>query len=254
MYFDLIRNGSEQNFLRLMPVSARKPLLDDWYRGGGKMKIWLDYQDFDYTNQTGIWLPAYDPKKAFGEQLLTRMNAINARPDPINRCRSGSCYRSSVDRSFKQSEQLFSRLVSRPAAGLGVIDHFPETTLLRVDAPDGSREIYTVLRNRSHSNVAFMMGEERRYQPGLDTLTIYPGVLTSYPNFMFVLPSREVAAFVAALQQVDSDADFERIVERWGIRRTHPDFWSYFHDLEAYLRETEPIEAGALDMNRYENL
>ncbi|WP_430962441.1 hypothetical protein, partial [Pseudomonas aeruginosa] len=25
-------------------------------------------------------------------------------------------------------------------------------------------------------------------------------------------------------------------------------------DLEAYIRETEPVEAGALDMNRYENL
>ncbi len=44
LYFDLIRNGAEQNFLRLMPVDARQPLLDDWYQNSGKLKMWMDYQ------------------------------------------------------------------------------------------------------------------------------------------------------------------------------------------------------------------
>ncbi|MOA32404.1 Fatty acid cis/trans isomerase (CTI) [compost metagenome] len=126
--------------------------------------------------------------------------------------------------------------------------------MLRVELPGGKREVYTALRNRAHSNVAFMMGESLRYQSGLDTLTIYPGVLSSYPNFMFDLKAGEAGAFVSALEQVREQADFDRVVERWGIRRSHPQFWFYFHDLDAYLRETEPVEAGVLDMNRYENL
>ncbi|MOA47042.1 Fatty acid cis/trans isomerase (CTI) [compost metagenome] len=56
------------------------------------------------------------------------------------------------------------------------------------------------------------------------------------------------------MEQVKSQTDFDRVVERWGIRRSNPQFWSYFHDLDAYLRETEPVEEGVLDMNRYENL
>ena len=44
------------------------------------------------------------------------------------------------------------------------------------------------------------------------------------------------------------------MVARWGIRRSHPQFWQYFHDLSAYIQETEPVEAGVLDMNRYQNL
>ncbi|MBP9614627.1 MAG: fatty acid cis/trans isomerase, partial [Thiopseudomonas sp.] len=40
----------------------------------------------------------------------------------------------------------------------------------------------------------------------------------------------------------------------WGIRRTHPQFWQHFHDLSEHIREREPLEAGVLDMNRYENL
>ena len=126
--------------------------------------------------------------------------------------------------------------------------------MLRVELDDGSREIYSVLRNRAHSNVAFMLGEELRYQPRLDTLTIYPEVLSSYTNFLFRLPASEVDEFVRQMEGVTDQASFERIVERWGIRRSHPEFWRYFHDLSEHIRATQPLEAGVLDMNRYENL
>lgn len=102
--------------------------------------------------------------------------------------------------------------------------------------------------------MAFLLGESYRYQPRLDTLTIYPGVLSSYPNFMFNVPAAEVAAFVDAMQQASDPQAFEKIVERWGIRRTHPQFWTWFHDLNRYIKEQDPREAGVLDMNRYENL
>ncbi|WP_208530970.1 fatty acid cis/trans isomerase, partial [Pseudomonas aeruginosa] len=254
LYFDLIRNGAEQNFLRLMPVDARQPLLDDWYQNSGKLKMWMDYQAFDDDTPSALGLPEKQPKKAFAEELLRRYGDLNARPDPINRCLDGNCYRPGIDRELQDAEQAFSRLVSRPAAGLKVIERFPEATMLRIRTSSGKREVYTVLRNRAHSNVAFMLGESLRYQPGLDTLTIYPGVLSSYPNFMFDLPATDAEAFVGALEAAKSSEDFDKVVERWGVRRSNPRFWSYFHDLEAYIRETEPVEAGALDMNRYENL
>ena len=79
-------------------------------------------------------------------------------------------------------------------------------------------------------------------------------MLSSYPNFIFNVEAGEVPAFVEALEQARGGQAFERVVERWGIRRSHPEFWGYFHDLTAYLQETEPREAGVLDMNRYQNL
>lgn len=253
LYFDLIRNGAEVNFLRLMPAESRTAILDDWYQNSGKLKMWLDYEDIDDDTPTGLFLPVERAKGSFAAQLLKRYADLNARPDPINRCTTGNCYRPGIDPALQQAEQALSQLVSRPAAGLKVIDQLPEATLLRVELANGRREVYSVLRNRAHSNVAFMMGEELRYQPGLDTLTIYPGVLTSYPNFLFNLRAEEVPEFVSALGQVKDTAAFDKVVERWGIRRSHPQFWRYFHDLSAYIRETEPVEAGVLDMNRYQN-
>lgn len=254
LYFDLIRNGAEQNFLRLMPAGTREDFLDDWYQNSGKFKMWLDYESIDDDKASALTLDEKDPKRDFANQLLSRYGDLNARPDPINRCDGAYCSRPNIDPALQNAEQALSRLVSRPAAGMRVIDLLPEATMLRIQAPSGKRVFYSMLRNRAHSNVAFLLGESLRYQPGLDTLTIYPGVLSSYPNFMFNIPAEQVPAFVAEMENAKDAHRFEKIVERWGIRRSHPQFWQYFHDQTQYILETDPKEAGVLDMNRYENL
>ncbi|ODJ90149.1 peptidylprolyl isomerase [Pseudomonas viridiflava] len=254
LYFDLIRNGAEINFLRLMPADLREGLLGDLYQDSGKVKMWLDYQDIDDDTPTGIGLDKKSPVRDFANKLIQRVGPLNASPDPINRCDGAFCSRPGLSSSFAQAEQALSRLTSRPAAGLKVIDLLPEATMLRIEDRTGKREMYSMLRNRAHTNVAFLLGESYRYIPGLDTLSIYPGVLSSYPNFMFNVPAAEVPAFVDAMQQSKDQASFEQIVQRWGIRRTHPLFWTYFHDLNRYIQETAPREAAVLDMNRYENL
>lgn len=254
LYFDLIRNGAEQNFLRLMPADKREAFLDDWYQNSGKLKMWMDYQDIDDDSPTGLNLPGPDPKSSFVQQLQARYVDINRRPDPINRCTGADCYRANFPQSQQDAEQALSRLTNKPAAGLKVILQLPEATMLRVEEDNGTVDVYSLLRNRAHSNVAFMLGESLRYQPGLDTLTVYPGVMSSYPNFMFNVPVRQVPEFVAAMEQVKDAEAFEQLVQRWGVRRSHPEFWRYFHDLDRYIQRTDPVEAGILDMNRYENL
>ncbi|MBK5476841.1 fatty acid cis/trans isomerase [Pseudomonas sp. TH21] len=254
LYFDLIRNGAEQNFLRLMPADSREDFLDDWYQNSGKLKLWLDYEAIDDDTPTGLHLDAKDPKRDFANQLLARYGDLNASPDPINRCDGAFCSRDGIDPALQDAEQALSRLTARPAAGLKVIDQLPEATMLRIETTRGKRVVYSMLRNRAHSNVAFLLGEAYRYQPGLDTVTIYPGVLSSYPNFMFNIPAQEVPEFVAEMEQAKDANRFEKIVDRWGVRRSHPLFWQYFHDLSRYIHETTPVEEGVLDMNRYENL
>ncbi|MGH8439361.1 MAG: fatty acid cis/trans isomerase [Pseudomonas sp.] len=255
LYFDLIRNGAEVNFLRLMPAEQRGAILSDWYQNSGKVKMWMDYEEIDTDTPSALQLAANDPKRDFGLKLIQRTGSLNAAPDPINRCQGAYCSRAQMNEEFRGVEQTLSRLVSRPAAGLKVISQLPEATMLRIEGQGGQRQVYSLLRNRAHSNVAFMLGEAYRYQPGLDTLTLFPGVLSSYPNFMFNVPAADVPEFVEDLEAARDDPDrFERVVMRWGVRRSHPQFWQYFHDLNSYIKETDAVEAGVLDMNRYENL
>lgn len=111
-----------------------------------------------------------------------------------------------------------------------------------------------MLRNRAHSNVAFILGEDLRYEPDLDTLTIYPGILSAYPNFAFNVPAQETEPFVQALQRVKTPADWQQVVQTWGVRRSNPHFWDVFDDFTQYMLDNSPIQAAVLDINRYENL
>lgn len=257
LYFDLIRHGAETNFLRLLPPAAREGLLDDWYQDSGKLKMWLYYPKTDVKSPTAIAYASTQPeleKEELARLLLTRFEKINSRPDPINRCSDDHCWRADQPEWIRKADRAFSRIAARPAKGLPVVYSLPEASMLRVYKPNGEREIYTILRNRAHSNVAYMAAETLRYQPDRDTLTIYPGVLTSYPNFAFNVKAAEVDEFALAMQSASRKEDFEEIVRHWGIRRSHPDFWKFFHDYTAYIHEHEPVETAILDMNRYENL
>jgi hypothetical protein len=102
-----------------------------------------------------------------------------------------------------------------------------------------------------------MLGESLRYEPEKDTLTVVPGLATVYPNFMFVVPAGELSDFTAALADqslVNRVAFVERLVAKWGVRRSSPEFWSRFHAINRYLYDADPVEAGMPDLNRYVDL
>lgn len=254
LYFDLIRNGAEQNTLRYFPAELRKPVLDHWYQDGGKLRLKLSYASIDTRHPTAIPFQTSTPVNEFNANLVKRFANINARPDPLNRCDSERCYRQTAPAWQQQSDITLSQLASRRAGNLKAIDFLPEVTMIRVENADAEQEVYTLFRNRAHSNVAFMFNEDMRYQPELDTLTLYPGVLSSYPNFMFNVQQGALQDFVDQLNAVEKEEDFTRVVSQYGIRRTHPQFWHYFHTLTRYMEVNEPSQAAILDMNRYRNL
>jgi hypothetical protein len=254
LYFDLIRNGAEQNTLRYLPADARKTVLGNWYQKTGKLKLFISYVSVDTDTPTAIEYRSTTPMREFDAHLLERFARLNARPDPINRCTGEHCYRDNATALERKTEQTLSVIASVAAARLPVINHLPEVSLIQIEGNNGERAIYTLFRDRAHSNVAFMLGESLRYQPERDTLTLYPGVLASYPNFMFQVAENDLNAFRDALQSVQDQDDFTRMVDRFGIRRTDPDFWRLFHAPTRYLEKQHPTEAGILDMNRYENL
>lgn len=254
LYFDLIRNGAEHNFLRLVPAGQRKMLLDDWYQDLGSLKFGIVYQDINDTLPSAEVLASDNPKRELAHRILENFQSINAASqDPLNRCQEGSCMRSSQPLWIQRADKALSKLAARPASEIVGITQLPEVTFVRVTNDRKARTVYTLLRNRAHSNVAFMLGEALRYQPDKDNLTVYPGIAGSYPNFIFDVPVSEIEKFSAMLSQADSAEPFEEIVMNWGIRRTHPRFWDILHDITDWQKAQQPLSAGIFDINRYEN-
>ena len=254
LYFDLLRNGSEQNFLRLLPASERAAHLQNWYAGSGRIKLWLTYSGADNDTPSLLKLPEGKGYQAFSAQLPKRFAQVASTRDQLNRCVDHRCYRMDQPLVVQRSDALLHPLTTKKAKEAPFILQLPEVTFLRVEYANGQREMYSLLRNRAHKNVAYMLGEDWRYQPKRDRLTIAPGLVGSYPNFMFNVKSDELIEFVDQLGAMKKASDLDPIAARWGIRRTHPDFWFYFNDLKTYMDETNPVEAGVFDMNRYENL
>lgn len=254
LYFDLIRNSSEHNFLRLIPNGQRTDILHDWYQQAGKLKFGIFYENIDDVSPSAEGFATEDPKQELALRILERFEPVNAMADdPINRCRTTDCMRPDQPLWIKKTDQALSTLAARPAADLPGINRLPEVTFIRVKHNHAERTVYTVLRDRAHTNVAFILGEELRYQPEKDHLTIYPGIIGSYPNFIFDVPSTDIEKFALLLGSAKNDKHFERIVEAWGVRRTHPHFWEILHDITAWQKERDPLLAGIFDVNRYEN-
>ena len=259
LYFDLIRNGSEQNFLRFVPAEQRQALYNQWYQGHAQLKDAIAYTDFDHTTPTALTYSKTDLEtnrsvlQRFAAQLGERAGAVAGTPDTLNRCAHNNCQRPDLSAEQQQIQTLLQPLAHATGASLPVIKLLPEVSFLRVTNGD-QRWVYSLVHNRAHSNVAFMFGEEDRLQPERDDLTIMEGTLGSYPNFSFNVELQALPDFVAALQATEDSQGLEQVADRWGVRRTHPQFWEILADFRQYVEETDPTQAGLFDINRYQNL
>lgn len=254
LYFDLIRNGSEQNLLRLLPAEHRQTYLEEWYQGTGLIKRKFSYAPVDIQSPVAESYQTAQPYQELTQKLLSEFSAINAfAEDPLNRCQQDSCARTQEDDWIQQSDKQLTELSQWQVKNTPAMHWLPEVTLLRVHK-DTEDTLYTLLRNRAHSNVAFMLGESLRHQEERDSLTIYPGLIGSYPNFIFDLPAQSLPLWLEAMKGVKTEKDFEQVVQTFGIRRTHPRFWQVLEAIQAWHRQQQPLEAGVLDINRYKNL
>lgn len=255
LYFDLIRRESELNYLRFLPPGRREAIRLSWYRGLASIRLELTYVNVDAITPTQIPYGSGQPENEFADNVLDHLKKLGGTFDPINRCQTRSCTASSGPISNQTKiQKTLRRLVERPLSAAPYIEHLPEIAFLTVDLGGGQNLLYSIIRNRAHTDVAFILGEGLRLEPQKDTLTIAPGVLGSYPNFMFRSKFEDLESFTTELLTSRSAEQFDKFVEKWGVRRTHPEFWQVLHGVTDYVKRTNPVQAGILDINRYRNL
>ncbi|AGS40015.1 MULTISPECIES: fatty acid cis/trans isomerase [Cycloclasticus] len=256
LYFDLIRNSSEVNFLRLMPADYREPLYKKWYPTFANIKTEFTYHDIDIDSPVAI---NYETKEPYSELLTSQLNdypALSKAKDSINRCdaechEAASLKKETFEHQGTQINQLLSKLASTPASQLKAINWLPEISFIKIEQLDGQFLSYSMLKNRRHSSVSFILGESLRHQDQQDTLAIFPELIGSYPNLMFVISIKELNDFVFALSQADTPEAFDAVINKWGIRRMNPNFWNVLHDFTTSLNTKRPLESGIYDINRY---
>ena len=258
LYFDLIRSGGENNFLHFMPPGVRTAMRDSWYQGKrAEKKLADDYVVVNEDLPVQIDYRGTDPKAEFVALVSARLKSLVGPPDVLNRCAKPPCYRTGASAAERQVDASLQTLTSKPAShdGMQFVDFMPDISFVRITTGDPDMDMaYTLVRNKAHTNVAFLLEEEKRREPLKDTLTAHRGLLGSYPNFMFNVSLDSIESFSADLHAVSTREQFIELVGHYGLSRTHPEIWTNFQWFVDYMRRTLPVEAGVYDLNRYKKV
>jgi hypothetical protein len=253
LYMDHLRMQSENLFLAFVPVYRREDIRASWYVGAERDRSYQVNNLRSNHHATQIHFKTRDVDRELIEMILARNPAVTGPPDLLNRCSEPPCDSSTASPVEKIADRALQTISG--VTGAWVVE-LPEMSYLRVRS-GGNAELdasYSLIHNRAHTNVAAMFGEDKRLIPEQDTLTIAHGYLGSYPNFLFEADAAEIDAFVRALTSVENAANFEEFVNRWGIRRTSPRFWSSVDWIHRDAKRRNPTEAGLFDFGRYNNL
>lgn len=238
LYMDFLRMEGEYNFLLLVDEHERTLRVKSWYRNvGGLKKYWIS-KHLDKTKLKGVW-----EHEGIHDlhQVYSKLKGVLRKVD-----RSGR-WNLSVDSSDAVQRSLAALALSPPAAAT----QLPEMTLVLVRGE--TDRLFTILRESAYANVARLLLDSERRRPSEDRLEIVQGVLGSYPNALLQVDENEVQELVDAIQHITREGDYARLLSRFGVRRTDPNFWEFSDRIHAAFARIDPIEYGRLDYNRLEN-
>lgn len=238
-YMDFLRMESELMFLQLLPERTRERERAFWYRDTDERAYREIVERLSHVgNGTALRFESGRHKHELFARLQQRLAPVlvhdrdidrEAIPDPVR------------DALVQLSTIAGTRL-----------RRVPETAFLLVpDAPAGA-QVYTLVRNDAHSNIASPFFEKQRRLPAEDTLTVAIGFVGSYPNAFYVVPQAQLPAFVQRMGELREAADQGALQTEFGVRRTDPELWRVSDQLAAIYRRDRPIDAGLLDLSRYE--
>jgi hypothetical protein len=227
-YMDHLRVEAENGFLTFLPRSERPKLRAAWYRGAGvEAHVKALDPTFDSAPETrATFRDLARAKEELWAQIMTRRLA----PEVLGSAREPP-----------------AALHALAGVAASYVAPFPDVTLVRA-----GDQTYSLIRNKAHLNVAFMVLEDAYRAPDEDSLSIVRGIVGSYPNLFLVVPPGKLDEFAAQMKGVRGDDDsWPKLLDRYGVRRSAKGFWSTADWFSAQLLREEPIEGGLLDLSRY---
>ena len=256
LYMDMIRMEAEELFLDFLPPSQRVGLRNSWYRGGPFTELKLRYV-FPLVNRSapsGITYRNQARAKAeFVERVINEYlpSPVRGRPDALNwKALQFPAGRGAPE--LTTTEEALRQIASIKATTATPFARFlPDLAIVLVRAEDGSARLYSIVHNREHDNISWILGESERFAPQEDSLTVRAGVIGAYPNMFFVVPEKRIEEFSRAIARLRSVADYDRLIDAFGVRRSDEKFWSVYDAINSTYRAGDPVRSGTLDLTRY---
>ncbi len=255
IYMDFLRMEGEDYFLAFLPANRRKAIRDTWYVGQRSTveelfsapQAWL-------STESVIGYQTDDPQQELYQHIKNRLADVTQYAESINRCGSVNCKVAAAEIAAKRADDAMARIAQLQGESLHA---FPDVAFVRVRTNRPENDLaYTLIRDKAYKNVtSFLADENERDRSDIDkdSMTVVTWLEGSYPNFFFSVALSEIEAFTKRCAMIRDFEDYEKFVDQYGVRRTHPDFWQladWFQDKQA---RDKLVLSGLFDLNRYQN-
>lgn len=239
LYMDFLRMESEGTFLLLLPQESRKKERALWYRGADEEVLaYLESPEVERAYQnTGIPYKTDNPKNELFQMLLSKYDHLLPK------------YRKLETMDDQDTARVLGSVSNIKGSQ---INNLPQQSIILLETSQGD-EFFTLIKNNAHLNITSMFGEQKNRIPEEDQLLMLRGFVGSYPNLFFKVKEKDAKDFISRISESGTEEGFSVLMERYGVRRTHPDFWKFSDRVYQGYQQFEPIDFGILDYNRLEN-
>lgn len=248
LYMDLIRMEAENNFLDFLPPSQRIKLKNDWYRGAfTKAQLqFLKEMDFPNIPEKIKYTSAISSQQELVQKILFNHLDHDVRgPDDFINWKK---IKNTSQQFLSEEEKLLSTL----ATTTGLFNrYFPELSYLIITEEQKPQLGYSIVRNREHENISWVLGEAFRSSPEEDRLLIGRGYYGSYPHLFWVVEKNKIQNFVFEAKKIRNQIEYNEFYRKYSLDRMNSQFWKIYDFINWDLKNIDPIEFGYVDLSRY---
>ncbi len=252
LYMDELRVEGESNFLDFLPPGSRQEIMQSWYKG-------VDPDNICYYPSglpAKITYTTDDPKREFVEHVVDShlLPVTEIAFDKVNYLRAGADYPQLPDKYETINDYLRAfRALSRPGTPFFALINNSNANIafVRIRLEKGPDVAFSVVINRWHDSVAFLMNEDDRLDPSKDSANFINGLIGSYPNYFFDVREKDLPDFIDFLAHFDNSPQDLAQLAKYGVNRADERLWETYDWFQKRFNEDEPVLGGLFDMNRY---
>ncbi len=240
LYMDFLRIEGEFNFVSFLPPDNRFEELSYWYRNADNfIKAFINAMPGEAFFPSGIDYQTEEYKLEFYRQLKQHLAPVIPHTYDL----SASNVSEADLRTLEQLADISGKTLS----------FLPEVVFIRLTDIQDKEHFYTLIHNRGFLNVTSLLNEAKNRLPDEDNLTLVTGFIGAYPNAFWDVRSTDLSDLINRVGTLDSEADYKKLMDDYGVRRTSEQFWAFSDLLHQEYRNLSQVEAGLFDFNRLEN-
>lgn len=240
MFMDFLRMEGEENFVTLLPIEDRHELMESWYQDPSiQLSEFLQRDVSPFEQPSSIKYKTQDTQAELYQMLKERLAPVLSHRYEIK------------DTGLSAQSEATLRQINQ-IKGKGLLS-VPQLITMMVTSESGKKQAFTLIHNNAHTNISSLFDEESNRDPGNDDLTIVKGIVGSYPAAFIKLDEKDIDDFYQRLSSIKENTDYIAILDKYAVRRSDPNFWAFSDEIHQWYQKDQPIEAGLLDYNRFEN-